>query len=121
MRLQKKIIINKNLNELNSLRIAVKSRYFIECKSDKDLDLAFNFIKQNKLKFLILGEGTNVVFRKDFEGMVIKNLYKKEKKIMNDKVKISSGYNWDKFVLYCLKNSLFGLENLSGIPGCLCI
>ena len=39
MRLQKKIIINKNLNELNSLRIAVKSRYFIECKSDKDLDL----------------------------------------------------------------------------------
>lgn len=117
MRLQKKIIINKNLNELNSLRIAVKSRYFIECKSDKDLDLAFNFIKQNKLKFLILGEGTNVVFRKDFEGMVIKNLYKKEKKITNDNVKISSGYNWDKFVLYCLKNSLFGLENLSGIPG----
>ena len=44
MRLQKKIIINKNLNELNSLRIAVKSRYFIESKSDKDLDLKFNFI-----------------------------------------------------------------------------
>ena len=64
-----------------------------------------------------MGEGTNVVFRKDFDGIVIKNLYKKEKKIIDDKVKISSGYNWDKFVLYCLKNSLFGLENLSGIPG----
>ena len=57
------------------------------------------------------------MFTKPFEGLIIKNLFKKEKRIYKNKVKISSGYNWDRFVTFCIKNSLYGLENLSGIPG----
>ena len=117
MKLQKKIITNKNLSKFNSLQIDVKAKYYIECKTDSDLEFAFHFIKKNKVKFLILGEGTNIVFTKPFEGLIIKNLFKKEKKIYENKVKISSGYNWDRFVSFCIKNSLYGLENLSGIPG----
>ena len=117
MKLQKKIVTNKNLSKLNSLQINVKAKYFLECKTDSDLEFAFHFIKKNKVKFLVLGEGTNVVFTKPFEGLIIKNIFKKEKKIYENKVKISSGYNWDRFVSFCIKNSLYGLENLSGIPG----
>ena len=117
MKLQKMIVTNKNLSELNSLQIAVNAKYYIECKTDSDIEEAFQFIKKNKIKFLILGEGTNVVFTKPFEGLIIKNLFKKEKRIYKNKVKISSGYNWDRFVTFCIKNSLYGLENLSGIPG----
>ena len=117
MKLQKKIITNKNLREFNSLQIAVKAKYYIECKTDHDLEVAFQFIKKNKIKFLILGEGTNVVFTKHFEGLIIKNIFKNEKKIYKNNVKVSSGYNWDRFVSFCIKNSLYGLENLSGIPG----
>lgn len=117
MKPRKKIVTNKNLSELNSLQIAVNAKYYIECKTDSDIEEAFQFIKKNKIKFLILGEGTNVVFTKPFEGLIIKNLFKKEKRIYKNKVKISSGYNWDRFVTFCIKNSLYGLENLSGIPG----
>ena len=117
MKLQKKIVRNKNLRKFNSLQIAVKAKYYIECKTDSDLEEAFKFIKINKVKFLILGEGTNVVFTKSFEGLIIKNVFKKEKKIYKNKVIVSSGYNWDGFVRFCIKNSLYGLENLSGIPG----
>ena len=117
MKSRKKIVTNKNLSELNSLQIAVNAKYYIECKTDSDIEEAFQFIKKNKIKFLILGEGTNVVFTKPFEGLIIKNLFKKEKRIYKNKVKISSGYNWDRFVTFCIKNSLYGLENLSGIPG----
>tara|TARA_B100000900_G_scaffold411231_1_gene430514 strand:+ start:1513 stop:2499 length:987 start_codon:yes stop_codon:yes gene_type:complete len=117
MKLQKKIIQNKNLSKCNSLQIAVKAKYYIECKTDSDLKIAFNFIRKHKIKFLILGEGTNIVFTKSFDGLIIKNAFKKEKRIFKNKVKVSSGYNWDRFVLYCIKNSLYGLENLSGIPG----
>ena len=117
MKLQKKIVTNKNLSKLNSLQISVKAKYYLECKTDSDLEFAFHFIKKNKVKFLVLGEGTNVVFTKPFEGLIIKNIFKKEKKIYENKVKISSGYNWDRFVSFCIKNSLYGLENLSGIPG----
>ena len=111
------IVTNKDLSKFNSLQIAVKAKYYIECKTDSDIEEAFQFTKKNKIKFLILGEGTNVVFTKPYEGLIIKNLFKKEKKIYKNKVKVSSGYNWDRFVTFCIKNSLYGLENLSGIPG----
>ena len=117
MKLQKMIVTNKDLSKLNSLQIAVKAKYYIECKTDSDIEEAFLFLKKTKIEFLILGEGTNVVFTKHYEGLIIKNLFKKEKKIYKDKVKVSSGYNWDRFVTFCIKNSLYGLENLSGIPG----
>ena len=111
------IVINKDLSEFNSLQIAVNAKYYIECKTDSDIEEAFQFTKKNKIKFLILGEGTNVVFTKPYEGLIIKNSFKKEKKIYKNKVKVSSGFNWDRFVTFCIKNSLYGLENLSGIPG----
>ena len=111
------IVTNKDLRKCNSLQIDVKAKYFIECKTDSDIEEAFNFVKKNKIKFIVLGEGTNVVFTKPYEGLIIKNLFKKEKKIYKNKVKVSSGYNWDRFVTFCIKNSLYGLENLSGIPG----
>ena len=79
MKLQKKIVTNKNLNKLNSLQICVKAKYFIECKTDSDLEIAFNFIKTNKIKFFILGDGTNIVFKEPYKGLVIKNGFKKEK------------------------------------------
>ena len=117
MKLQKMIVTNKDLSEFNSLQIAVNAKYYLECKTDSEIEQAFQFIKKNKIKFLILGEGTNVVFTKPYDGLIIKNSFKKEKKINKNKVKISSGYNWDRFVRFCIKNSLYGLENLSGIPG----
>ena len=111
------IVTNKDLSKINSLQISVKAKYYIECKTDSDIEEAFQFTKKNKIKFLILGEGTNVVFTKPYEGLIIKNSFKKEKKIYKNKVKVSSGFNWDRFVTFCIKNSLYGLENLSGIPG----
>ena len=117
MKLQKMIVTNKDLSEFNSLQIAVNAKYYLECKTDSEIEQAFQFIKKNKIKFLILGEGTNVVFTKPYDGLIIKNSFQKEKKINKNKVKVSSGYNWDRFVRFCIKNSLYGLENLSGIPG----
>jgi len=111
------IVTNKDLIKFNSLQIAVKAKYYTECKTDSDIQEAFQFVKKKRIKFLILGEGTNVVFTKPFDGLIIKNSFKKDKKIYKNKVKISSGYNWDRFVIFCIKNSLYGLENLSGIPG----
>ena len=104
MKLQKMIVTNKDLSEFNSLQIAVNAKYYLECKTDSEIEQAFQFIKKNKIKFLILGEGTNVIFTKPYDGLIIKNSFKKEKKIYKNKVKVSSGYNWDRFVRFCIKN-----------------
>lgn len=75
---------------------------------------------KNGIDIVILGEGSNTVFVKDFSGkLVINRLKGIEYKQLDDnhEVTVSSGESWDQFVQWCLNNSIYGLENLAYIPG----
>ena len=37
------IVTNKDLSGFNSLQIAVNAKYYIECKTDSDIEEAFKF------------------------------------------------------------------------------
>jgi UDP-N-acetylmuramate dehydrogenase len=71
-------------------------------------------------KLLILGEGSNVLFTKEYHGTIVINQLKgvifEEKK---DFVYVTacSGENFDEIISKCVGRSLYGIENLSGIPG----
>jgi UDP-N-acetylmuramate dehydrogenase len=71
---------------------------------------------------LILGGGSNVLFTKDFDGIVLKNQIKGIDVVAEDEdyvyVRAGAGENWHSFVLYCIERNLGGVENLSLIPGC---
>ena len=64
---------NVSLKSYNSFRIDAKAKYFCEIKSIDDLIglVQSEFFK--KERFLILGGGSNVLFRIDFDGLVIHN------------------------------------------------
>jgi UDP-N-acetylmuramate dehydrogenase len=70
---------------------------------------------------LILGGGSNVLFTKDFDGLVLKNEIKGFKIISNNEtetiVEVGAGEIWHDFVLRCIELNLSGVENLSLIPG----
>lgn len=71
--------------------------------------------------FLIIGEGSNMLFTKDFEGTVIQ-LATKGIEIINEDdehvyVRSAGGENWSDFVHFTIENDLYGAENLIGIPG----
>ena len=110
---------NYSLLNHNSFSIDVKAKKFIEVKSTEELKEVLSISgDENKL---IIGEGSNILFTKNFEGLVIHlnvggiviN------KIDNDYriVTAGAGENWHDLVVYCLKNGLGGIENLSLIPG----
>lgn len=71
---------------------------------------------------LILGGGSNVLFTKDFDGIVLKNEVKGLDVIAEDEdyvyVRAGAGENWHGFVEHCIGRNLGGVENLSLIPGC---
>ncbi len=73
------------------------------------------------MKTLILGGGSNILFTKDFDGIVLKNEIKGIEKVKEDEeyvyIKAGAGESWHAFVLYCIKNNWAGIENLSLIPG----
>jgi UDP-N-acetylmuramate dehydrogenase len=70
--------------------------------------------------FCILGDGSNTIFVEDFAGHVIHiaiaGVSVKES-VDCYRVEVAAGENWHDFVVWCLKNQLYGLENLALIPG----
>ena len=70
---------------------------------------------------LILGGGSNMLFTKDFDGVVLRNKFTgiefQEESEQTVIVKAGSGENWHSLVLKCVENNFGGIENLSLIPG----
>lgn len=113
---------NYNLKSLNTFGIDAKCSYYTEIHSIQDFtELAKNPLYSEQKK-LILGGGSNLLFVKDFEGMVIRNCLKGIEIVEENEaytlVKASAGEIWHDFVIWCIQNDLGGLENLSLIPGC---
>ena len=110
-----------SLKQHNTFGIAVNSRYFVEITSVAFLQELLSDPLLKDLPKLILGEGSNVLFTQDFPGLVIKMSLKGIEKTMEDDqhawITAGAGENWHQLVLYCIKNNLSGIENLSLIPG----
>ncbi len=113
---------NINLKKLNTFGIDVFCDFFVEINSISEF---FNLIKEPNYQSnqkLIIGGGSNLLFTKDFKGIVIKNNLKGINLVSENNaevvVKVGAGENWHDFVMWCLNKNYSGLENLSLIPGC---
>tara|TARA_B100000579_G_scaffold265445_1_gene218874 strand:- start:65 stop:1063 length:999 start_codon:yes stop_codon:yes gene_type:complete len=111
------IIEGKQFSNFSALKLTEKTSYYCELSSIEEIDAINSFVKERNLPVLFLGEGTNIVTTKDYEGLVVKNklfgIYEKEDYI----IEVASGENWHEFVEWSLLNDKFGLENLALIPG----
>lgn len=70
--------------------------------------------------FWLLGEGSNCIFVDDFYGAVWLNKLRGIDVSETDTdfiLRVASGENWHKFLLFCLEQSIYGMENLALIPG----
>lgn len=113
---------NVNLKPYNTFGIEAHCRYFTELNSVDDFYLLITnpvYISNQKL---IVGGGSNLLFTRDFDGLVIKNNLKGIAIVFEDGdevvLKAAAGENWHGLVMYCVERNLSGIENLSLIPGC---
>lgn len=109
---------NISLKPYNTFGIEVFANEFIEISTLSELQDLLPYLKDKK--FIFLGGGSNVLFVKDYDGLVVLNSIKGiEVDTANDKyiVKAYSGEVWHSFVLWTLDRGYNGLENLSLIPG----
>jgi UDP-N-acetylmuramate dehydrogenase len=107
------------LKKHNSFGIEVLAKTFATFSNTDELQHLLKKPRQNKL--LILGGGSNILFTRDFDGLVLKNEIQGIETIAEDDrhvyVKAGAGENWHRFVMYCIDHNLGGVENLSLIPG----
>lgn len=104
----------------NTFGIDVSAAQFIEYTSVEELK---RLIKQGAVTtpFLHIGGGSNLLFTKDYEGVILHSSIKGVEvvKETDDSVwlRVGAGVVWDDFVSYCVEREWYGAENLSLIPG----
>ena len=115
------IIENYPLLKLNTFGVDVKAKYFVSINTINELIEVTKTNVFKDLELLILGGGSNILFTKDFDGLVILNNIKGKEIIDQNQqsifLKIGAGENWHELVMYCVDNGWGGIENLSLIPG----
>ena len=115
------IIENYPLLKLNTFGVDVKAKYFTSINTINELIEVTKTNVFKDLELLILGGGSNILFTKDFDGLVILNNIKGKEIIDQNQqsifLKIGAGENWHELVMYCVDNGWGGIENLSLIPG----
>jgi len=126
-----KILENISLAKYTTFKIGGPARFFCVVKDEDELVEAVEFAKAQKnpgaqgsygLPILVLGGGSNMlVSDAGFGGLVIKNeiagIEIDDSANDNALISVGAGESWDGLVEYAVGHRLFGLENLSAIPG----
>tara|TARA_Y100000746_G_C15383437_1_gene399130 strand:- start:35 stop:1054 length:1020 start_codon:yes stop_codon:yes gene_type:complete len=112
---------NFPLKKFNTFNISAKAKYFFEFLDELSLLKILKNKKYKNEKLLILGGGSNLLFSRDYDGIILKNSISGIKIISEDKnsliVEVGAGENWHDFVIWSVEKNLSGIENLALIPG----
>lgn len=108
---------NESLKIHTTYKIGGIAKYFITPKDLNELISLIKYLRENNIKYMILGNGSNTIFSsKTYDGAIINlsNLNKME--IKDNKIYVESGYQLIKLSIDAMNNNLSGLEFASGIP-----
>lgn len=111
-----------SLQKLNTLAVPVVADFYVSVTSHNEIREALAFASERELPILLLGGGSNIVFEKDFHGLVIHLKLQGIRVIQETNefvlINFAAGENWHEAVQHCVDKGYYGLENLSLIPGC---
>lgn len=116
-------VLNRNvsLKKYNTFGVEASASWLVEVESAEQLNSIIALSEVKNLPVLILGGGSNVLFTKNFEGVVVLNRIPGVS-IVEDRgntvlVNAGGGVVWHQLVEWCIEQDLQGIENLSLIPG----
>ena len=115
------IFENYDLTKLNTFGVSARAKFFVELNNEFDLkELFLSPIFKNNEK-LFLGGGSNILFTKDFDGIIVLNKIKNieiiEEQIDYVLLRAMGGELWHDLVLFAVNNGYWGIENLTLVPG----
>jgi UDP-N-acetylmuramate dehydrogenase len=114
------IQFNVSLQPYNTFGIDVSATAFARFSSIAELE-AVLLENNGKLPLFILGGGSNVLFTKSVDALVLKNELKGFEHLNETEdsidIRVGAGEEWHAFVRYCVEKGWGGVENLSLIPG----
>lgn len=107
---------NYSLLNHNTFGIDAKCNRFLEFSSVDEAKKVSELISNDKLPFLIIGSGSNLLLKSDYEGNVVhSDIHGIVASRVNGEnlLRCGSGEVFDDVVAYCVEHGYYGAENLS--------
>lgn len=112
------IIENVDMRKYTTYKAGGKAKFMAFPKNIDCLVKLLKYIKENNIKYKVLGKGSNVLFGDSlYDGIIIKLDEFNHLEIDDTKIVVGAGYSLIKLSLKCAKLGLAGLEFAAGIPG----
>lgn len=113
--------INEPIKNHSSFRIGGPAKYYVEVKSIDELKNLVKLIRLEKLNYMVIGSGSNLLFSDHgFDGVIIKLIGEfSDFQFKKNKLSAGSGVNLGVLVNRAMEKSLAGMEDFAGIPGTL--
>ena len=113
-----KVKENVDLKNYNTYKVSTFAKYLIDVRNVDSLIELIKYLNENKIKYLILGNGSNVVLPvNNLDGVIIRLNGLNNIEIDDDEVYVEAGVMLPKLLTETVSNCLTGLEWASGIPG----
>lgn len=115
------MVIKQNISLLpyNTFRVDVKAKIFAEYSSVEELCELLMRYKDERL--LHIGQGSNLLFTKDFDGVVLHSAMRRARCVSEDAdyvwIEAENGLVLDELIEQLCDMGISGMENLSHIPG----
>ncbi|MDY2948218.1 MAG: UDP-N-acetylmuramate dehydrogenase [Mannheimia varigena] len=112
--------MKQSLTPFHTFHLPAKAAQIIEFTSVEQLLTEWQNAFHADMPILILGQGSNVLFLDDFNGVVLVNKLKGIEHREDEQfhyLHVQGGENWHELVKWTLDRNMAGLENLALIPG----
>ena len=114
-----RVFENSDLSARNSFKVHQQAAKIVEFDSNSDLQQIFT--EQVTDRWMVMGGANNILFTRDIDFPII--IPRNEQiEILSEGnegvyVRVGAGLEWDELVAWSVERGLWGLENLSLIPG----
>lgn len=109
---------NANLKRYNTYRLETIAKLLVFPSTKEQLRDLLKYLTEVEEKHIVLGNGSNIIFKNDYyEGVVIILSKLNQIKIDDDIIEVSAGYSLQRLAIDTCSLGLSGLEFACGIPG----
>lgn len=111
----------QSLKNYHTFALPAQAKTIVEITAVEQLQQQWQAAKTQNQPVLLLGQGSNVLFTRDFAGTVLVNRLKGIEHQQDENfhyLHVQGGENWHQLVEWSLAQGIAGLENLALIPGC---
>ena len=110
---------NIDISERNSFHVRQVAKHLVEFDRAEELPELFD--KYGTESWYVLSGGNNILFTRDVESLLITPCDNRIEVVAESdttvRVKVGAGVEWDDLVAWGVERNLWGIENLSLIPG----